>query len=47
MMKQVAAGFIGGGFVAELHMHAYRRVCGVDVTVRAVVSRGNHVVDFA
>ena len=28
-------------------MHAYRRVYGVDVEVRAVAARGDHVVDFA
>jgi predicted dehydrogenase len=46
-MKQISVGIVGSGFVAELHMHAYRRVFGVDVAVRAVVSRGNHVVEFA
>jgi predicted dehydrogenase len=46
-MKRVSVGIVGSGFVAELHMHAYRRVYGVDVTVRAIVSRGDHVVDFA
>src|SRR5438477_215746 len=37
----------GCGVVAELHMHAYRRVYGVDVEVVAVAARGDHVVDFA
>ncbi|GAC1327623.1 MAG: Gfo/Idh/MocA family oxidoreductase [Beijerinckiaceae bacterium] len=46
-MKKVRVGLIGSGFVAELHMHAYRRVHGVDVDVVSVVSRGDHVVDFA
>ena len=46
-MKTVGVGLVGSGFVAELHMHAYRRVYGVDAQVRAVVSRGDHVVDFA
>jgi len=46
-MKTVGVGLVGSGFVAELHMHAYQRVYGVDAQVRAVVSRGDHVVDFA
>jgi predicted dehydrogenase len=46
-VKQVCVGLVGSGFVAELHMHAYRRVFGVGATVRAVVSRGDHVEDFA
>ncbi|MEA2841755.1 MAG: hypothetical protein QOF41_3085 [Methylobacteriaceae bacterium] len=46
-MKKVRVGLIGSGFVAELHMHAYRRVYGVDVEVVSVVSRGDHVADFA
>jgi predicted dehydrogenase len=46
-MKSVRVGLIGSGFVAELHMHAFRRVFGVDVEVRAVVSRGDRVAAFA
>jgi len=46
-MKRVTVALVGSGFVAELHMHAYRRVYGVDVTVAAVVSRGDHVEAFA
>jgi predicted dehydrogenase len=46
-VKNVRVGLIGSGFVAELHMHAYRRVYGVDVEVVSVASRGDHVVDFA
>ena len=46
-MKTVGVGLVGSGFVAELHMHAYRRVYGVDAQVRAVCSRGDHVLDFA
>jgi ornithine cyclodeaminase/alanine dehydrogenase-like protein (mu-crystallin family) len=46
-MKQISVGIIGSGFIAELHMHAYRRVFGLDATVRAVVSRGDRVVEFA
>jgi ornithine cyclodeaminase/alanine dehydrogenase-like protein (mu-crystallin family) len=25
-VKQVSVGIVGSGFVAELHVHAYRRV---------------------
>ena len=46
-MKTLGIGLVGSGFVAELHMHAYSRVYGIDAQVRAVVSRGDHVVDFA
>ncbi len=46
-MKQVRVGLIGSGFVAQLHMHAYHRVYGVDAQVRAVVSRGDGVDAFA
>ena len=40
-------GVIGSGFVAALHLYAYKRVFGVAVEVAAVVSRGDHVLDFA
>ena len=46
-MKKIRVGLAGCGFVAELHMYAYRRVYGVDVEVTAVAARGDHVVDFA
>jgi predicted dehydrogenase len=46
-MAKIRVGLIGSGFVAELHMYAYKRVYGVDAEVAAVVSRGDHVVDFA
>ena len=46
-MAKIRVGLVGCGFVAELHMHAYRRVYGVDVEVKAVAARGDHVVDFA
>lgn len=46
-MAKIRVGLVGCGFVAELHMHAYRRVYGVDVEVAAVAARGDHVVDFA
>ncbi len=46
-MKPIRVGLVGSGFVAELHMQAFHRVYGVAATVTAVVSRGDHVVDFA
>jgi predicted dehydrogenase len=46
-MAKVRVGLIGCGFVAELHMYAYKRVYGVDVEVAAVAARGDHVLDFA
>ena len=46
-MAKIRVGLIGSGFVAELHMYAYKRVYGVEAEVAAVVSRGDHVVEFA
>jgi predicted dehydrogenase len=46
-MKKIRVGLAGCGFVAELHMYAYRRVYGVDVEVSAVAARGDQVVEFA
>jgi predicted dehydrogenase len=46
-MAKIRIGLVGCGFVAELHMHAYRRAYGVNVEVAAVAARGDHVVDFA
>jgi predicted dehydrogenase len=46
-MTKTKVGLAGCGFVAELHMYAYRRVYGVDVEVKAVAARGDHVVEFA
>ncbi len=46
-MGKVRVGLVGSGFVAELHMYAYKRVYGVDAEVAAVVSRGDHVLEFA
>ncbi|HEY0848889.1 MAG TPA: Gfo/Idh/MocA family oxidoreductase [Bradyrhizobium sp.] len=46
-MAKVRVGLVGCGFVAELHMHAFRRVYGIDVEVKTVAARGDHVVDFA
>jgi predicted dehydrogenase len=46
-MKTIGIGLIGCGFIAELHMHAYRRVFGVAPEVRAVASRSDSVAVFA
>ncbi|MGY4475528.1 Gfo/Idh/MocA family protein [Bradyrhizobium sp. USDA 3364] len=46
-MTKIRIGLAGCGFVSELHMVAYRRVYGVDVEVRAVAARGDHVNEFA
>jgi predicted dehydrogenase len=46
-MKKVRVGLVGSGFIATLHMHAYRRVFGLDVEVRSVASLGDGVTDFA
>src|SRR5689334_7422350 len=46
-MAKVNVGLVGCGFVAELHMYAYKRVYGVDAQVKAVAARGDHVVEFA
>jgi predicted dehydrogenase len=47
VVKKVRVGLVGCGFVAELHMYAYRRVYGVDVEVAAVAARGDHVIEFS
>lgn len=46
-MAKVKVGIVGSGFIAELHMYAYKRVYGIEVEVVAVVSRGDHVLEFA
>jgi len=46
-MRKITVGLAGCGFVSELHMHAYRRVYGIDVDVKAVAARGDRVLDFA
>src|SRR5262249_39330245 len=46
-MARVRVGLVGCGFVAELHMYAYKRVYGVAAEVAAVAARGEHVVEFA
>ena len=45
-MTKVRVGLIGTGFVAELHMYAYKRVYGVDAEVVAGVSRSDQVEAF-
>src|ERR1700745_4031885 len=46
-MTKVRVGLVGCGFVAELHMYAYRRVYGLDAQVTAGAARGDHVLDFS
>ena len=46
-MPKVRVGLVGCGFVAHLHMYAYKRVYGLDTEVRAVAARRDQVVDFA
>ena len=46
-MPKVMVGLVGCGFVAELHMYAYKRVYGIDADVMAVTARGDHVLEFA
>jgi predicted dehydrogenase len=46
-MAKVRVGLVGCGFAAELHMHGYKRVYGIDAAVTAVAARGDRVVDFA
>ena len=43
-MAKVRVGLVGCGFVAELHMYAYKRVYGLDAQVTAVAARGEHVL---
>ena len=46
-MTKVRVGLVNTGFVAELHMYAYKRVYGVGAEVVAAVSRGDQVEAFA
>jgi len=46
-MAKVRVGLVGCGFVAELHMYAYKRIYGLDAQVTAVSARGEQVLDFA
>lgn len=46
-MAKIRVGLVGCGFAAELHMHAYRRLYGVEAEVAAVAARGDRVLDFA
>ncbi len=46
-LPRVGVAIVGTGFVAELHMHAYRRVYGVMADVVAACSRGSGAAAFA
>jgi ribose 1,5-bisphosphokinase PhnN len=46
-MAKITVDLIGCGFATELHMHAYRRVYGVEVEVAAVAARGDYALAFA
>jgi predicted dehydrogenase len=46
-MRKVKVALIGSGFVASLHMHAYRRVYGIEVEVAMVVSPSERANAFA
>ena len=46
-MKKVRIGLVGAGFVARIHMNAYRRVYGVEACVSAVCARSATTKDFA
>jgi predicted dehydrogenase len=46
-MRKVKVALIGSGFAADLHMHAYRRVYGIDVEVALVASRSARSDEFA
>lgn len=46
-MKKVRIGLVGTGFIADIHMHAYRRVYGIDVEVVGVCSRSEKASEFA
>ena len=46
-MAKITIGLVGCGFVAELHMYAYKRVYGIDAEVMVFTARGDHVLEFA
>jgi predicted dehydrogenase len=46
-MRKVKVALVGSGFAADLHMHAYRRVYGIDVEVALVTSRSARADEFA
>ena len=46
-MARVKVGLVGSGFAAELHMHGYKRVHGIEAEVTAVAARGDAVLAFA
>lgn len=37
--QEVIVGLVGAGFAASLHAESYRKVCGVDVTLKGVAAR--------
>lgn len=46
-MQKVRVGLVGAGFIARIHMEAYRRVYGLDVKVEAVCARSEKTKEFA
>ncbi len=46
-MKKVKVGLLGSGFIAALHMNAFRRVYGIEVEVKTVISLDDHLAEFA
>ena len=46
-MKTIRVALVVCGYASELHMHGYRRVYGVPVSVEAVAAPGDRVVEFA
>ncbi len=46
-MKKVRIGLVGAGFIARIHMNAYRRVYGVEACVGAVCARSEKTKAFA
>ena len=46
-MSKVRVGLVGTGFVAELHVYAYKRFYGVNAEVASAVSRSDQVEAFA
>lgn len=46
-MKKINVALIGSGFIAEIHMYAYKRVYGLNVEVKVVASTNEQVNEFA
>ena len=46
-MKSVRIGLVGAGFIAHIHMEAYKRVYGVEAKVEAVCARSDKTKEFA